>query len=62
MIKDAIRGVFHLSPHDVPVVGDADELAEMSSPQENQVILGMDSKTWRNEVAPRARAWSWIEQ
>jgi alpha-beta hydrolase superfamily lysophospholipase len=54
MFRDAIRGWFRLSPHYIPSVGNANELAVMASPQAAQLIQGMDSKTWRNEVAPRA--------
>ena len=54
MFRDAIRGRFGLAPYYIPAVGDANELAVMASPQATQVIQGMDSKTWRNQVAPRA--------
>ena len=54
MVRDAIRGWFGLSPYYIPAVGNTNELAVMASPQAAQVIQGLDSKTWRNEVAPRA--------
>ena len=54
MFRDAIRGWLGLSPHYIPAVGNTNELAVMASPQAAQIIQGMDSKTWRNEVAPRA--------
>lgn len=54
MVKDTIRGWLGQPPYYIRAVGNTGELAVMASPQAVQVIEGMDSKTWRNEVAPRA--------
>jgi dienelactone hydrolase len=54
MLKDTLRGWFGRPPYYIPAVGDANELAVMSSPQAKNVIEGMESKTWRNQAAPRA--------
>ncbi len=54
MVKDTIRGWFGRAPHYIPAVGDTGELAVMSSPEAKKVIEGMQSKTWRNQAAPRA--------
>jgi hypothetical protein len=54
MFRDSIRGWIGLPPYYIPAVGKTNELAVMASPQASQVIEGMDSKTWRSEVTPRA--------
>jgi uncharacterized protein len=53
MVKDAVRGWLGRPPYYIPVVGPADTLAVMASPQAQQTIDAMHSGQWRNEVAPR---------
>jgi uncharacterized protein len=53
MMRDSIHGWLGRAPYYIPAVGNPDELAVMASPQAAQIVAGMDSKTWRNEVAPR---------
>jgi dienelactone hydrolase len=53
MLKDAIRGLLDLEPYYIRAVGAPDELAVMISPQAQQIVNGMQSRQWRNRVAPR---------
>ncbi len=54
MAEDRCRAALHRSPRYIPAVGAAGELAVMTGPEALEVIAGMDSATWRNQVAPRA--------
>ncbi|MDF2036475.1 alpha/beta hydrolase [Cytobacillus oceanisediminis] len=54
MYKDLKRGKKGEPPFYIPVVGQVGELAVMTSEEASKTIAGMQSKTWRNEVAPRA--------
>ena len=54
MLDDALRGLFRRPPHYIPAVGSTGELAVMASPEAKHVIEGMQSATWKNQVAPRA--------
>jgi len=51
--KDWKRGQKGLSPLYIPAVGSKGELAVMAGDEAAKTIAGMQSKTWRNEVAPR---------
>lgn len=52
-LRDRIRGWFGRPPLYVKAVGEAGELAVMTSADANRTIEGLLSGTWRNEVAPR---------
>lgn len=54
MVGDWLRGKLRLPPWYLPAVGGPGEFAVMASAEAHRVIAGMDSPTWRNEVAPRA--------
>jgi len=51
--KDWKREQKGLSPLYIPAVGPKGELAVMAGDEAAKTIAGMQSKTWRNEVAPR---------
>ncbi|WP_282785417.1 alpha/beta fold hydrolase [Nocardia sp. CC201C] len=53
MVSDWLRGTFGLRPRYIPAVGLPGELAVMTGPQAHGTIAAMDSKTWRNSIAPR---------
>ena len=53
MVRDRLRGTFRRQPAYVPLVGPASSLAVMASDSASLSIAGLDSPTWRNEVAPR---------
>jgi dienelactone hydrolase len=54
MARDLLRGWLGKTPAYIPAVGAPGELAVMASPEAQQAIAGMQSRSWRNEVAPRA--------
>lgn len=54
MAVDAVRGALRASPAYIKAVGQPGELAVMASPEAQRAIDGMQSPTWRNQVAPRA--------
>lgn len=54
MTADTLRGALGASPAYIKAVGEPGELAVMASSEAQQTIDGMQSPTWRNEVAPRA--------
>lgn len=58
--KDWIRGKKGLSPLYIPAVGHEGGLAVMAGGEAAKTIAGMQSKTWRNEVAPRG-IWEMIK-
>jgi dienelactone hydrolase len=53
MINDSIRGKLGLRPRYIRAVGLTGDLAVMATPQAQATIESMQSKYWRNEVAPR---------
>ncbi|KUI34146.1 alpha/beta hydrolase [Mycobacterium sp. IS-1590] len=54
MAADTVRGALGATPAYIKAVGEPGELAVMASSEAQQTIEGMQSTTWRNEVAPRA--------
>ena len=54
MIKDKNRGKKGLPPLYIPAVGKTGEIAVMVGEEVTNTISDMQTKTWRNEVAPRA--------
>lgn len=54
MVSDWLRGKLRMAPRYLPAIGGRGEFAVMASAEAHRVIAGMDSPTWRNEVAPRA--------
>lgn len=54
MLKDMLRVFLGMTPYYIPAVGSVGELAVMASSQAQKTIDAMNSKYWRNEVAPRA--------
>ena len=54
MITDTVRGWLGLAPAYIRAVGPTGDLAVMASPEAQQTIDAMQSRHWRNEVAPRA--------
>ena len=53
MRKDRKRGKKGLAPFYIPAIGKPDELAVIAGDEAAKIIENMQSKTWRNEVAPR---------
>lgn len=53
MVRDRLRGMLGRAPAYIPLVGPAASLAVMASDSASLAIAGLDSPTWRNEVAPR---------
>lgn len=53
MFKDMFRGWLGRSPYYIKSVGNIGELAVMATAEAQKTIDEMDSKHWRNEVAPR---------
>ncbi|MCR8842498.1 dienelactone hydrolase family protein [Paenibacillus sp. SC116] len=51
--EDEKRAKKGIQPLYIPVVGHTGELAVMVGSDASRTIAGMQSKTWRNEVAPR---------
>ena len=54
MYKDQKRGRKGLTPLYIPAVGKTGELAVLVGEEVTETIADMRTKTWRNEVAPRA--------
>ncbi|MGB2920435.1 MAG: alpha/beta hydrolase [Mycobacterium sp.] len=54
MLTDRVRGWFSCPPRYIAAVGGEGELAVMVGEEAEQAVAAMDSRTWRNEVAPRA--------
>ncbi|KUH97730.1 alpha/beta hydrolase [Mycolicibacterium acapulense] len=54
MTTDTFRGALGASPAYIKAIGDPGELAVIASSEAHQTIEGMQSATWRNEIAPRA--------
>ncbi|VEG41909.1 alpha/beta hydrolase fold protein [Mycolicibacterium flavescens] len=54
MATDTVRGALGASPTYIKAVGQPGEPAVMATSEAHQTIEGMQSATWRNEVAPRA--------
>lgn len=52
--KDKNRGKKGLPPLYIPAVGKIGEMAVMVGDEVTDIISNMQTKTWRNEVAPRA--------
>ncbi|WP_370330576.1 alpha/beta hydrolase [Mycolicibacterium hippocampi] len=54
MLTDRVRGWFSYPPRYIAAVGGEGELAVMAGEEAEQAVAAMASRTWRNEVAPRA--------
>ncbi|MGE2719802.1 alpha/beta hydrolase [Mycolicibacterium celeriflavum] len=54
MAVDAVRGALGAAPAYIKAVGEPGDLAVMATVEAQRTIEGMQSPTWRNEIAPRA--------
>lgn len=52
-LNDWVRGKLGKSPAYVPTVGSAETGAVIVSPRAEMLLANLESRTWRNEVAPR---------